>query len=217
MNYMFAVERVSSKQSRAILIFSKFPETGNVKTRLKMALGEEHCFRLHVAMMQDTLQCCSEADARVILYLTKAGVLPFSCKVPSRVQVEGDLGFRMQQAFSENLEGFESVVIVGTDSPGLTPDILEQAFDALKKHEFVLGPSADGGYYLIGLNRMIPEIFTDIPWSTPDVLRLTMDRKAAFLLQQLYDIDLPADLARLRAEIDSLPCAHHTRLLLNSI
>lgn len=217
MNYMFAVETVSSKHPRAILIFSKSPEAGNVKTRLKSILGEENCLRLHIAMLKDTLQCCSEVKAAVILYLTKPVGLNFPCVVPTRVQVEGDLGFRMQQAFAETLESFQSVIIVGTDAPGLTPDILRQAFDALGRHEFVLGPSSDGGYYLIGLNRMIPGIFEDIPWSTPEVLRLTLSRKTACLLPELYDIDVPEDLGRLRNELDSMPCAHYTRLLLNSI
>ena len=101
----------------------------------------------------------------------------------------------MQSAFEEQLSKFQEVVIVGTDCPLLGVPLLKQAFEALKSHNCVLGPSEDGGYYLIGLRRMISEIFRDIPWSTPGVLDVSLQRHpAAHLLPLAYDVDESADL-----------------------
>ena len=198
------MERVSSKGSRAILVFSKTAELGKVKTRLRSALTEEECLRLHQSMLQDTLGCCSHVAAQTILYLTTPSHPPFA--VPVRYQTQGDLGARMKNAFQENLDLFERVVIVGTDAPALTPAILEEAFQSLEAHNLVLGPTEDGGYYLIGLKQIVSEIFENIPWSTPSVLPFTLERMGArpvHLLPRLYDIDLPENLKRLERDLGS--------------
>lgn len=217
MNYKVAMERVSSAGCRAILVFSKTAELGKVKTRLRPTLNEEECLRLHLAMLQDTLDCCGSVAAETVLYLTTPSHQPFP--VPVRYQTQGDLGARMKNAFQENLGPFESVVIVGTDAPALTPSILEEAFHATESHDLVLGPSEDGGYYLIGLKQIISDIFENIPWSTPSVLPFTLDRMAqhsVHLLPRLYDIDLPQDLARLEADLNSglISGASNTREML---
>lgn len=205
---------VSSKGSRAILVFSKAAEHGGVKTRLRPAVGDDGCLALHLAMLQDTLDCCSATGAPVALYVAGDAGLPFTVRVPVRRQSEGDLGLRMQRAFEENLAAFEKVVIVGTDSPGLTASIVEEAFEAMEGKDLVLGPSEDGGYYLIGLRRMIKEIFSDIPWSGSEVLKRTLEKAppdAAHLLPPLFDVDVPDDLLRLEREMGSLPQARRTR------
>lgn len=205
---------VSSKGSRAIVVFSKAAERGTVKTRLRSAIGDDHCLALHLAMLQDTMDCCAGSGAAVVLYLAGEAGLPFSVSTPVCKQVEGDLGTRMKRAFEETLPAFEKVVIVGTDAPGLTPSILEEAFRALDQKPLVLGPSEDGGYYLIGLNRMIPEVFEHIPWSTREVLQRTLQKAPAgeaHLLPVLFDVDAPDDLSRLELEIGRMPQARRTR------
>lgn len=208
------MEMVSSKGPRAILVFSRAAEHGSVKTRLRPAIGDDGCLALHLAMLQDTLDCCAASGTPVALYVAGDAGLPFTVPVPVRRQSEGDLGLRMQRAFEENLATFEKVVIVGTDAPGLTPSIIEEAFEAMERKDLVLGPSKDGGYYLIGLRRMIPEIFANIPWSGPEVLKRTLAHApadAAHLLPALFDVDVPGDLERLEREIGVMPQARRTR------
>jgi len=117
-----------------------------------------------------------------------------------RSQGNGDLGQRMHRAFEASfVAGSKATVILGTDCPGVTPDILDQAFTSLSHQDLVLGPATDGGYYLIGLRRPIAELFTGIDWGTETVLRQTLaaTEKAGVeiaWLPPLSDIDTPEDL-----------------------
>jgi len=117
-----------------------------------------------------------------------------------RQQSEGDLGRRMALAFKESFSaGMTGVVIIGTDCPDLNAQLMVKAFHAIEQNDLVLGPALDGGYYLIGLRRLIPELFTGISWSTAEVLEQTrsiaerLDLAIAFL-PLLNDIDRPEDL-----------------------
>ncbi len=118
-------------------------------------------------------------------------------------QVGADLGARMNQAFQRLFaQGYRQVVLIGTDVPTLPLDHFKQALLALENHDLVLGPALDGGYYLIGLKRMAPELFVDMPWSTDQVLRLTQEKAAtiglkASLIQPWRDVDTLADLEAL--------------------
>jgi uncharacterized protein len=115
-------------------------------------------------------------------------------------QADGDLGRRMEDAFARAFaDGAERVVIVGSDLPELSASLLRRAFDALDVHPAVLGPARDGGYYLLGLRRMVPGIFDGIAWSTPDVLAATLARfraadVAPAMLDELADVDEVQDL-----------------------
>jgi hypothetical protein len=106
----------------------------------------------------------------------------------------------MASAFQGSFEtGMNSVVLIGTDCPDLNASLLAQAFQALKQHDLVLGPAEDGGYYLIGLRRLIPELFTGISWSTAEVLQQTQSIAqrlglAVAYLPLLSDVDRPEDL-----------------------
>jgi rSAM/selenodomain-associated transferase 2 len=106
----------------------------------------------------------------------------------------------MARAFEEGFDrGLERIVIIGTDCPELTPELLHQAFVALRDHDLVLGPASDGGYYLIGLRRPVPELFRGMPWGTGDVRRRTLEAAerggiSVFELKQLDDVDRPEDL-----------------------
>ena len=118
-----------------------------------------------------------------------------------RSQGNGDLGQRMHRAFEDSfVAGSKATVILGTDCPGVTPDILDQAFTLLRNQNLVLGPATDGGYYLIGLRRPIAELFMDIDWGTETVLRQTLAATEQVgvniaWLPPLSDIDTPEDLS----------------------
>ena len=117
-----------------------------------------------------------------------------------REQPSGDLGNRMGEAFRSAFDqGYQSAMIIGTDCPEITTALLAQGFAALKNKVVVMGPAIDGGYYLIGLQRLVPELFVNIAWSTVTVLQETLataDRLqlSPRLLPYLSDIDLPIDL-----------------------
>ena len=111
-----------------------------------------------------------------------------------------DLGSRMLHIVERGFaEGFDKVVLVGSDAPSLTPDYLGAALLRLDSHEVVFGPALDGGYVLLGLGRVVPELFRDLPWGGDQVLsqslqRLEAESIAAALLEPLPDIDRPEDL-----------------------
>ena len=109
----------------------------------------------------------------------------------------------MNQAFTVLFaQGYRRVILIGTDVPTLPLDRFKQALASLENHDLVLGPAIDGGYYLIGLTRPVPDLFVDIPWSTDQVLRLTQEKATAFglttvLLEPWRDVDTLADLQAL--------------------
>lgn len=194
---------------RTLVIFAKAPQPGAAKTRLIPALGAEGAADLARRMLAHTLQqalaagvgpvelCMSPAPGHAAWH----GVaLPAG--VTCTAQGEGDLGQRMARAVARVTGKQESVLLFGTDCPALTAAHLREADRQLARHDAVLLPVADGGYILIGLKTPCPELFTDMPWSTPAVAAETLRRMAARGLRvwrgpMLHDIDEPADLARL--------------------
>jgi uncharacterized protein len=191
-----------------LIIFTRFPEPGTTKTRLICALGAGGAADLHRQMTERVVGMARELRA-------SAGIafeIKFFGGDDSRMrqwlgndleysgQIGSNLGERMDHAFKEAIEqGCDRVVVVGSDCPGLTADILKDAFEALDHHPVVLGPASDGGYYLIGLQQRLSNIFQDIPWGTGKVLEAT--RKAlsshevsCMLLEKLSDVDTPEDL-----------------------
>ncbi len=123
-------------------------------------------------------------------------------------QGEGDLGERMHRAFVEaRADGVERALLFGSDIPGLSPRVLERAYQALDDHDVVFGPARDGGYYLVGLREPQPRLFAELRWSHAQVLELSRARATALglrvaLIERLGDIDEPADLPRLAAYED---------------
>jgi len=190
----------------------KYPRPGAVKTRLIPALGAARACELYRALVRHTLatvdEFARESETGIAVEVRLAGAPDAAAArawlgdgVTIREQGEGDLGARMERAVGEAVaEGAPSVVVIGADCPKLTAQILGAAFTALREKEIVLGPAADGGYYLIGLRRARPELFHGIAWSTDAVLAQTLaiTRDLAVechLLDRLRDVDEPDDLA----------------------
>jgi uncharacterized protein len=143
--------------------------------------------------------------ARTRVLYTPAWSLPavtdwLGTEVDYRPQADGDLGRRMERAFATCFdEGFARVVVIGSDLPDLSADLLTEALALLDSHPVVLGPARDGGYWLLGLREPAPYLFEDVPWSTPEVLSVTLARLRErglepALLPTLADLDEAADL-----------------------
>ncbi len=134
--------------------------------------------------------------------------------IPVSIQPRGDLGERMALVIQEKLRaGFKRVVILGSDAPTLPDDHLRAAFDHLRRKDVVIGPAEDGGYYLVGMTRLHPEIFMKIRWGTPEVLAVTRKRlkQAAIGFEELgawHDVDTPADVSRLWKELLKMKKSH---------
>ena len=197
----------------AIAIMARAPLPGLAKTRLIPALGAQGAARaqrrftrntLRLAAAADTgpvtLWCAPDADQRFFRALHRAG------GVALQRQCDGDLGARMQHACAHHFAGRpdQPLLLIGTDCAVLAPGHLQAAAQALKQHEVVIVPAEDGGYVLIGMRRLIPEVFERIDWSTPQVMTQTRERLTqaginGLEMQTLWDVDEPADWLRLQA------------------
>lgn len=180
----------------ALAIFAKAPVPGQVKTRLCPPLTPDEAATLHGSFVLDMLERTKVAAARLKLPIDRyLACAPSSTLVFFKImeerqsvklidQIGDDLGARMQQAFKTLFaKGYKRVIIVGTDVPSLPLEHYQQALSLLETNDLVLGPALDGGYYLIGLKRAVPELFTDIPWSTERVLAATLEQAAALGLK----------------------------------
>jgi uncharacterized protein len=190
-----------------VLIFVRAPERGRVKTRLAADIGENAALAVYERLGRKTVDAAralgGAVRVRVCHTPDEAGdavAAWLGGGVEYRGQRDGDLGARMARAFADAFaEGAERVLIVGSDLPGLTPDLLRDALALLDDHAAVLGPARDGGYYLLGLRQSMPDLFRDVPWSTDRVLEVTLERFAAAgitpaMLPELNDVDTADDL-----------------------
>lgn len=187
---------IPKSQSAALAIFAKSPVPGQVKTRLSPPLTPDEAATLHGSFVLDTLERTKLAASKLKLPIDRyLACAPSSTLVFFKImeerqsvklidQVGDDLGTRMRQAFdSLFVKGYQRVLIVGTDVPSLPLEHYQQALALLETNDLVLGPALDGGYYLIGLKRPVPELFADIPWSTDRVLALTLEKATALGLK----------------------------------
>lgn len=188
---------------RLLLVFVKNPERGKVKTRLAATLGPDRALGVYKKLLSHTINAASQTNAvREVWY---SSFVDENDTIPpdffdKKLQPQGNLGAKMAYAFREGFEnGFSKVVIIGSDCPGISSGLLEEAYRELDKHDLVIGPSKDGGYYLLGMNRYLPELFENIEWSTDRVLPVTLKRAKSLsltvgLLAELNDIDTEEDL-----------------------
>ena len=192
-----------------LVVFVRVPERGRCKTRLAATLGDDAALRLYEGFLDDTLAvaAAAAATANAELVIAVAGEGQRWTRGPFVPQPSGDLGERMS-ALVDTYVARGPVCIVGSDAPTLAPAQIARAFTLLEKHEVVLGPGVDGGYWLLGARRSIPELLTAMPWSTPGVLQETLARlrgRSVALADFWYDVDEAADLALLRAHLGVLP------------
>jgi rSAM/selenodomain-associated transferase 1 len=214
---------------RALVVVAKRPMPGETKTRLCPPLEPDQASELYRSFLLDTLDLMAGLDGakRMIAYTPRGAEGYFRQIAPhgfALITQEGEnLGQRLSNVVDVCLNmGYAQVVVMNSDGPTLPAAHLQQAFELLDcpKVDVVLGPSDDGGYYLIGLKRSCPALF-QVAMSTPTVLRETLWRADELGLQAKclpgwYDVDTPSDLQRLVRELPSLPyqVAVRTRQLL---
>jgi len=191
-----------------LLLFLKAPVPGRVKTRLAATLGAEAAAGLYVRMARQVYQAASRLPGiQTLAAYEPAQAFPdlswLGPHPPAFAAQEGEgLGQRLENAFRLAFSlGARRVAAIGADSPGLPAEWLSLAFAELGRNAMVLGPAEDGGYYLIGLSRFEPALFETIPWSSPQVLALTLDKArdlglAFFLLPEYFDVDDEESLRR---------------------
>jgi rSAM/selenodomain-associated transferase 1 len=197
----------------AAIVMVKYPRAGAVKTRLGRQIGMENACKLYREFVRILLETCRgtgfdtviscHPDHRVSNYEEWLGP-----GFQYMVQQGPDLGHKMRDAFEQAfILGYDRVILTGSDLPHLAGATIEEAAQKTGTCDVVIGPALDGGYYLLAMtkDRFFPDMFDDILWSTPDVLRVTLEKIAAgrrkpCLLKTMRDIDTLADLNAVSAE-----------------
>ena len=199
-----------SNNRQCILFFTKWPQAGQVKTRLSKDIGAEHGTRLYTLFVEDLAQGLKRSEAQIICCFHPAErEEAFRRWLGSGFRYlaqEGQsLGERLEHAFVHAYSlGFGRVIVIGSDSPDLPVSVLNQALENLRSHDAVIGPSHDGGYYLIGfhVDNFRPSVFRNIEWSTEQVFdqtlrHLNQTEVTLQVLPQWQDVDTGRDLDRL--------------------
>ncbi len=198
-----------------LIIFTRYPEAGTTKTRLVNSLGAKGAADLQRQMTEkvlaETRKCPTALEVRYYGGSNEQVAAWLGNDIVCRDQGKGDLGKKLARAFEESFaEGCRKVVIIGSDCPELTADMIGKAFTALSDNDLVIGPASDGGYYLVGLSSHCPELFSDQRWGTASLRQSTLAIADSLslkykLLAQLDDVDLPEDLARISHISDLKP------------
>jgi len=218
--------------SWTLILFAKEPVGGNVKTRLQGYLSQDRCVKLYKAFLRDTLDVMNKISCKhkIIAYDSHGKRPRYLKKIAPHYafyKQKGDsLGERMYNAFRFAKDtGASKMVIIGSDSPTLPASSIKKSFGLLGRADVVLGPSFDGGYYLIGLKSPCVGLFKGITWSSPTVLENTIKnahklKKRVALLDKRYDIDNIRTLFWLKNDLSKVKnrgVARWTRKFMNSV
>jgi rSAM/selenodomain-associated transferase 1 len=193
---------------RLVVVFLKLPTPGRVKTRLAASIGDDEAAMIYTELVRRTFAALPTEGSTIWLYAEPAARLnqveswidslgTYSWRARARIvpQPDGDLGDRLTAVFRQAFaESYRHVIAVGTDCPLVTTGHFHDAFERLETTDAVIGPAMDGGYYLIGLRRETPELFFQIPWSSPSVFEATRSAAASAglttsILEPLRDVD----------------------------
>lgn len=187
--------------NKSLIIFVRRPELGKVKTRIAASVGPVKALAIYKELLLYTRKVAESCDVQRQLFYTNeidTNDQWSSQLFQKHVQSTGDLGQKMHQAFEQCFLTSDQVVIIGSDCASLTKEIVEQAFTALEQHDVAIGPTFDGGYYLLGMNSPRAELFENIKWSTEAVFEQTIEniKKSGLtyaVLTKLSDIDYIED------------------------
>jgi len=203
---------MEKNKDNAVILFARDPILGQVKTRLSSSLDDETILRLYTCFVEDSLEKIRKVDnADCFVGISPSNLSGFFNGIEGSdirlfIQQGENLGDKMRQAFVDRFaDGYKKVVIIGSDSPSLPVSYIDEVLTSDK--DLMLGPSTDGGYYLIGMVGKVFEVFDGIAWGTDQVLDETLDRvkKAGVSLELLpvwYDVDFLEDLKFLKTHLE---------------
>lgn len=201
-----------SGSKKALLIFTRNPELGKVKTRLAKTLGDENALNIYNFLLNHTVEITKNLNVDKYVFYSEAihrNDIWNSDFFRKKLQSGSDLGKRMKNAFSEIFTmGYDKVVIVGSDIFDLDKNDIDAAFEALQSNQYVIGPASDGGYYLFGMKELNPEVFQNKNWGTNTVLKDTLENlkdKNYVLLEERNDVDYYEDIKNVDAFQQFLP------------
>ncbi len=190
-------------QTSLLMAFVRNPQLGTVKTRLAATVGDKVALEIYIELMRHTAEVTHKVSAdKKVFYSEKIekNDVWTEMNFSKALQTKGTLGQRMENAFKTAFEkGYKKVIIVGSDLYSLKTSHIEKALNQLDKKEVVIGPSQDGGYYLLGLKKKMPALFRNKSWGTSTVLKETLNDlkfKSIFLMEPLNDIDNFEDLKK---------------------
>ena len=193
--------RTKSKNKNLLLIFTRNPELGKVKTRLAKTVGDETTLEIYKFLLKKTRDISSKVTSdKAVYYSVKVREYDIwdSTIYQKHQQVGEDLGIRMLHAFKDSFDvGYDKVMIIGSDLYDLTTQNIENAFIQLNTNDVVIGPAEDGGYYLLGMNSLHSTIFKNKNWGTASVRKDTLadlKDKKVHLLNELNDVDTFEDI-----------------------
>jgi len=184
----------------ALIIFVRNAELGKVKTRLAAQMGNEKTLEIYIKLLQHTRQVASEADCDKYVFTTEPLKDTMWKDFTVKQQAEGNLGEKMSEAFKSIFaKKYEKVIIIGSDCPSLSKEIIEKGFEELGRKDAVIGPSEDGGYYLLGIKKLSEKLFQDKNWSTSSVYYDTIKDFEKYginyhILPTLIDVDEEKDI-----------------------
>jgi rSAM/selenodomain-associated transferase 1 len=187
---------------KLLIVFVKNIKLGKVKTRLAKSIGNEGAFQVYKHLVEITETATSELSCEKNIYFSDVIIEEKWPKTSKFIQKGEDLGVKMQNSFKNGQKnGYEKIILIGSDLPNISPEIIQKGFDELEKNEVVFGPAEDGGYYLVGMNKPHFYIFENKKWSTENLLETTLselkEKEISFsLLETLNDIDTIEDLEK---------------------
>lgn len=186
--------------SQSLIIFVRSPKLGKVKTRLAKAVGDQEALSIYIRLLTHTREVAEQVDAtRHLFYSDEIIEDEWSTDYFQKaLQADGDLGVKMQHAMSTALKTSNKAIIIGSDCAQLNSSLIVSAYEALDQHDVVIGPTYDGGYYLLGVKKVHKELFEDMTWSVESVFdetvrRITNKGLSYSTLDKLSDIDYKED------------------------
>jgi hypothetical protein len=197
---------------KALLIFTRNPELGKVKTRLAKVVGAESALEIYKFLLNHTVEITENLNADKFVFYSEK-IHREDIWNPDifrkKLQSGNDLGERMKNAFLEIFKmGYENAIIIGSDMFDLNKNDFNKAFDALQTNRYVIGPATDGGYYLLGMKELNSEIFQNKAWGTDTVLEATLTdlkNEKYVLLEARNDIDYYEDIKNIAVFQQFLP------------
>ncbi|WP_435254054.1 TIGR04282 family arsenosugar biosynthesis glycosyltransferase [Tenacibaculum sp. A30] len=189
------------KSKNLLLIFTRNPDLGKVKTRLAKTIGDQAALDIYKFLLEHTKQVTQNLSCDKAVYYSvkvRENDIWDASVYQKHLQDGNDLGIRMHNAFQQAFStGYEKVVIIGSDLPDLTSEHINVAFEKLNSNDVVMGPAEDGGYYLMGMKKLHANIFQHKDWGTSTVRKDTLNdlqNESVFLLETLNDVDVFDDI-----------------------